>query len=212
MFGGNVMKFYNVTDSEFKQFGRVIDIDANEIISVADKIEMPKEGNKYIASFEKFERLGIMTEIQNKYFGGMPTQLGYCYGHNSMLDALEWHTCSEINIAVTDLIVLLGDIRDLEDGNKYNSEKVKAFKVKKGEAIEVYATTLHYCPIEVNKDGFGCVVGLIKETNTDLKFKPDDKLLFATNKWLIAHDDNKDLIADGAIGGIYGENYNLSKE
>ena len=129
-----------------------------------------------------------------------------------MLNALEWHKCSEINIAVTDLILLLGDVRDIEDGNRYDSAHVQAFKLLKGEAIEVYSTTLHFCPIETTKNGFGCVVGLMKGTNTELDYTPDDKRLYRKNKWLIAHNDNIALINKGAIGGIYGINYEICEE
>ncbi len=203
------MKIYEVCDKEFQQFGRVIDLDANEIISVAKTFDMPEEGSIYKASCDEFESLEIMQTIQNEYFGELPTQLGYCYGHSNMLNALEWHKCSEINIAVTDMILLLGDVRDIEDGNKYNSANVKAFKVKAGQAIEVYATTLHFCPIETAKTGFGCVVGLLKGTNTDLEFTPEDKLLFRKNKWLMAHNENQALLDRGVQGGIYGENYRI---
>ena len=206
------MKIYRVTDKEFETFGKVIDIDTKEIIEVAEKTEMPKEGSCYVASHDEFEKLPIMQTIQNEYFGGMPTQLGYCYGHSNMLNALEWHKCSEVNIAVTDLILLLGDVRDIEEGNKYNSDKVKAFKVLKGEAIEVYATTLHFCPIETAKSGFGCVVGLLKGTNTDLDFVPEDKLIFRKNKWIMAHNENTTLLNRGVVGGIYGINHKICEE
>ena len=206
------MKIYRVTDKEFDQFGKILDIDTKEIIETAEKIELPSEGSIYAASLENFEKLPIMNVVQNECFGGMPTQLGYCYGHSNMLNALEWHKCSEVNVAVTDLILLLGDVRDIEAGNKYNSAKVKAFKVLKGEAIEVYATTLHFCPIETQKCGFGCVVGLLKGTNTDLEEKTDNKLLFRKNKWIIAHNDNKALLDRGVSGGIYGINHKICEE
>ena len=203
------MEFYEVCDKEFCQFGRVLDLDVTEIIAAAEKFEMPAEGSIYKASCEEFERLDIMKTIQNECFGELPTQLGYCQGHSNMLGALEWHKCSEVNIAVTDLILLLGDVRDIEEGNKYNSAKVKAFRVKKGQSIEVYATTLHFCPIETDKSGFGCVVGLLKGTNTDLEFASEDKLLYRKNKWIMAHNDNQALLNRGVVGGIYGENYKI---
>ena len=206
------MKIYRVTDKEFLQFGNVLDIDTSDILEEANNVEMPSEGSKYVASKSEFENLAVMDTIKNEIFGGMATQLGYCWGYNDTLNALEWHKCSEVNIAVTDLILLLGDVRDLEDGNRYNSEKVKAFKLLKGEAIEVYATTLHYCPIQASKSGFGCVVGLLKDTNTDLDIIPEDKLIFRKNKWIIAHKDNTELLEKGIIGGIYGENYKICEE
>ena len=63
--------------------------------------------------------------------------------------------------------------------------------------------------IQTSKDGFGCIVGLLKETSTDLDFVPEDKLVFCKNKWIIAHEDNAELIAQGVFGGIYGENYKI---
>lgn len=202
------MKIYNVTDKEFLPYGRLLNLDTDEIISAAEKFPMPQEGSIYVPSEKSFEELDIANVIQNECFGEIPAQVGYCYGHSNKLNALEWHKCSEINIAVTDLVLFLGMVQDIEDG-KYNSEKIKAFKLKKGEAIEVYATTLHFCPIETDENGFGCVVGLLEGTNVPLDGEPDDKLLFRKNKWLIAHEDNAELIAKGVVPGIYGPNYSL---
>ncbi|MBQ9914826.1 MAG: DUF4867 family protein [Clostridia bacterium] len=206
------MKIYRVTDKEFLPFGRVLSLDTEEIVKEGEKVQMPREGSQYVPSKAEFEALPIMKTIQNECFGELPTQLGYCWGHSNMLNALEWHKCSEVNIAVTDLILLLGDVRDLEEGNKYDSAKVKAFRVLKGEAIEVYATTLHFCPIEVSASGFGCVVGLLKGTNTDLELAPEDKRLFRKNKWIIAHNENKALLDKGVVGGIYGVNHKICEE
>jgi hypothetical protein len=55
------------------------------------------------------------------------------------------------------------------------------------------------------------LVGLTKETNTPLTEKPADPLLFARNKWLIAHEENEGLIARGAVPGISGENYTVKR-
>lgn len=203
------MKIYSVHDKEFKQFGRVIDVDVTELLAVAKKIEMPENGSKYEPSLEEFEKLEIKQYFQSEIFGQMPMQLGFCWGYNDTMNALEWHTCSEINVATDDLILLLGDIRDIED-ERYDSSKIMAFELKKGETIEVYATTLHFCPIHKDaKVGFGSVVGLGKGTNTPLDTDKKDKFLFKKNKWLIAHEDNADLISRGVVGAIFGENYKL---
>lgn len=200
------MHIYRVTDSEFCDYGQVLDINTDEIVYEAGRISMPASGSVYTASQPEFENLKISSDIRNKYFGELATQTGYCYGHSNALNALEWHKCSEINIAVTDMILLLGDIRDVKNG-RYDSANVKAFLVKKGEAIEEYATTLHFCPIETSPDGFGCVVVLPQETNLPLDGESKDKLLFRKNKWLIAHEDNAALTEKGVFPGIYGENY-----
>jgi len=204
------MKIYNISDEEFKTFGRKIDVDVTELIETAQKIEMPQSGSKYVPSLEEFEKLPIKSFFENEIFGEIPMQLGYCWGYNDTMNALEWHTCSEINVATEDQILLLGDIRDIEADKSYDSSKIKAFMLKKGEAIEIYATTLHYCPIYSDASkGFGSIVGLIKGTNVPLENKPEDKLLFRKNKWLIAHKDNEELKAKGVVATIYGENYKL---
>lgn len=205
------MKIYRVTDPEFKRYGRILKLDADEIIAAAEKIPMPEDGSLYEASTEVFEKLSVYETVKNECFGEMPTQIGYCWGYNSRLNALEWHKGSEVNIAVTDFVLMLGRLSELEPGARYNSENIRAFLVKKGETIEVYAETMHFCPCMTSEKGFGCVVALPKGTNTELEAAHNDKLLFKKNKWIIAHEQNKQLISRGICGGIYGENYNLSE-
>ena len=200
------MKIYRITDEEFKEYGAVVDIDATEIIEVAEKIVLPEKDSTYEPSRADFESTTFAKAIERKVFGEIKTQTGYCYGHSNMLNALEWHKNSEVNVAVTDMILLLGKVQDIENG-KYDSAKVKAFEVKKGEVIEMYATTLHFCPIETTSSGFGCVVVLPIGTNTLLDEPSTDEFLFKKNKWIMAHNDNADLISKGVKPGIYGENY-----
>ena len=204
------IKLYSVNSEEFKTFGRVITgLDTSEIIKAAEKISRPAEGSAYTPSEESFEKLSIAKEIENKFFGTLPTQIGYCHGHNSLLNAAEWHMSSEINIAVTPLVLILGHIWDIEN-EKTDSSKFKAFYLPAGTVAEVYSTTLHFCPCEVEKGGFGCVVGLPLGTNTSLEAEALDPLLFRKNKWLIAHNDNKALISRGVFSGIWGENFKIN--
>ncbi len=203
------MKFYSVFDAEFASYGRVIkDFDASEIIAAAKTIENPAEGSAYVPSEPKFEVLDAAQKMANCLFGEMPTQVGYCWGHNTTLNATEWHTASEINIAITDIVLILGHIWEIKDGF-IDSAEMKAFYVPAGTVIEAYATSLHFCPCQTSDNGFGCVVGLPKGTNTPLKNEHDGKLLWATNKWLLAHKDNAPLLAKGAVAGISGENYTV---
>ena len=90
-----------------------------------------------------------------------------------------------------------------------DTAKVKAFFVPAGTVIEVYATTLHYAPCGVDKKGFRCVVVLPKGTNYPIEqphLLKEDKLLAASNKWLLAHEEAK--IA-GAFNGLKGENISI---
>ncbi len=201
------IQVYSIYDAEFKTFGQVLTLDTGEIIKVAERFEMPT-GVIYTPSTPEFETLSIAEKIQNELYGTLSAQVGYCYGHSRMLNATEWHTASEINIAVTDFVLLLGHRWDMEKG-QIDSSKFKAFYVPKGAAIEVYATTLHFCPCQVNDGGFRCVVGLPKDTNTALETMVEDKMITAKNKWLIAHVENETKIKQGAVPGIIGTNYEI---
>ena len=203
------LALFDVRDEAFAEYGVVLDgYDTAEICSAASKLEMPEEGSLYLPSVEAFESLEIAKKIGEDIFGTLPAQIGYCYGHSNALNGLEWHCCSELNIAVTPLVLMLAKRSDIQSG-RVHSSCVKTFFVPAGTVIEVFATTLHFCPCEVSADGFGCVVGLLKGTNLPHESEREDKLMFRQNKWLLVHTDNAGLIARGCVPGIDGENYEL---
>ena len=204
------MKIQKVTDPAFRKYGQVLEgYDFTGLIKEMKHTPVP-EDVIYVPSVEELEALDIMKDLQNKGYGGLPIQIGYCNGHNKKLNAVEYHRNSEINVAVTDLVLLIGHQQDIEPDHTYDTSKNEAFLVPAGTGIEVYATTLHYAPCHVNEGGFQCVVVLPKGTNTDLTFQTEktgeDSLMTAKNKWLIAHEDAK--IA-GAFNGLKGENITI---
>lgn len=204
------MKIQKVTDPAFRKYGQVLEgYDFTGLIKEMKHTPVP-EDVIYVPSVEELEALDIMKDLQNKGYGGLPVQIGYCNGHNKKLNAVEYHRNSEINVAVTDLVLLIGHQQDIEPDHTYDTSKIEAFLVPAGTGIEVYATTLHYAPCHVNEGGFQCVVVLPKGTNTDLTFQTEkmgeDSLMTAKNKWLIAHEDAK---IEGAFNGLKGENITL---
>ena len=204
------MKIQKVTDPAFRKYGQVLEgYDFTGLIKEMKHTPVP-EDVIYVPSVEELEALDIMKDLQNKGYGGLPVHIGYCNGHNKKLNAVEYHRNSEINVAVTDLVLLIGHQQDIEPDHTYDTSKIEAFLVPAGTGIEVYATTLHYAPCHVNEGGFQCVVVLPKGTNTDLTFQTEktgeDSLMTAKNKWLIAHEDAK--IA-GAFHGLKGENITI---
>jgi hypothetical protein len=205
-----IVKIQKVTDPAFRKYGQVLEgYDFTGLIKEMKHTPVP-EDVIYVPSVEELEALDIMKDLQNKGYGGLPVQIGYCNGHNKKLNAVEYHRNSEINVAVTDLVLLIGHQQDIEPDHTYDTSKIEVFLVPAGTGIEVYATTLHYAPCHVNEGGFQCVVVLPKGTNTDLTFQTEktgeDSLMTAKNKWLIAHEDAK--IA-GAFNGLKGENITI---
>lgn len=202
------IKIQKVTDASFRKYGRILtdEYKVDELIREMAKTPCPDDVI-YIPSDAELEKLPVMKDFTDRLYGGLPVQIGYCNGHNTLLNAVEYHRSSEINVACTDLILLIGSQQDIEDDFTYDTSKIEAFLVPAGTMIEVYATTLHYAPCSVDGQGFRCVVVLPRDTNLDLEVKPEgfgeDKLLTARNKWLIAHSDAR---IEGAYNGLKGEN------
>ena len=211
------MKIYEVTDPLFKKYGKVVEnIDFSGLTEALSKTEIT-EGVVYEPSVASLEAEPVMEELSRVFYGEMPIQIGFCNGHNKLLNALEYHRDSEINLAATDAVLMLGLETELEDDYTYDTSNVAAFKVPKGVAVEIYATTLHYAPCHVEEGGFQVAVVLPKGTNYPLegthtrihedgKFT-EDMLLAAKNKWLIGHAEGG-LDADTFLG-LKGENLSL---
>ena len=165
----------------------------------------------YIPSDSNLEALPIYQQFQNEVYGELPIQIGYCNGNNYLLNAVEYHRSSEINVAQKDLILLLGSQQDITEEFTYDTSKMEAFLLPANTAVEIYPTTLHYAPCNANEDGFRCVVVLPKDTNlaltTSHKTEGEDKLLTAKNKWLIAHKDSG--LEGQAFIGLIGENLSV---
>lgn len=103
------------------------------------------------------EALAVSAEVQKKFYGDMPIEVGYCNGRNTTWNGFEYHKGSEINVAVTDFMLILGHVWQIED-NTYRFENAKVFFVPKGTAVEMYQTTLHLSPCRVCDAGFKGVV------------------------------------------------------
>lgn len=206
------MEIQAVTSSAFRKYGRIVGgIDFTELLEAMKATPTP-DGVVYEPSVPELEAVGVFEALRDRVYGGLPIQIGYCNGDNHTLNAVEYHRSSEINVACTDMILLIGMQQDIDpDTFEYDTSKMEAFLVPAGTAVEVYATTLHYAPI--SSDGkFRVVVVLPKETNEPLTFTPgkegEDALLFARNKWLIAHPESG-LEKDGAFIGLKGENITI---
>ncbi len=208
------MKIYSVLDKEFAPYGKVLPgYDCTSLMKALDEKTPLPEGVDYIASVADLEYTGIFGALQNNAYGGMPIQIGFCNGHNTKLNCLEYHRDSELNIGATDFILLLAKADDIIDG-KLDTSKVMAFKAEKGQVVEVYETTLHYAPCSAKKgEGFRVAIVLPKGTNGPVPAltpaNEEDKWLTACNKWLLAHADASEA-KDGAYVGLVGANPDIA--
>lgn len=205
------VKIQNVTDADFAPYGRILkDYPVEALLKSMSHTPLPEGEVMYVASVEELEDLAVADQFRNRAFGGLPIEIGFCNGHNHKLNALEYHRSSEINVAVTDMILLVGKQQDITADYHYDTSKVKAFLVPAGTVVEMYATTLHYAPCMTKGKGFRCTVILPRGTNTDLTGKEsrkgEGKLLAAKNKWLIAHEEAG---IEEAFCGLVGENISI---
>lgn len=210
------MKIYSVMDKEFAPYGKVLGgYDTTSLMKTLDETTPLPDGVEYVMSEASLECTEVFGQLQNNAYGGMPIQLGWCNGHNTKLNCLEYHRDSEINIGVRDFILLVAKADDIVDG-KLDTSKVKAFRAGAGQVVEVYATTLHYAPCSAKKsDGFKVVIALPKGTNgavPNITAKnEEDKWLRACNKWLLAHKDASEA-GDGAYIGLTGDNIDIAAD
>lgn len=213
------MEIKKVTDAAFKRYGRVVEnVDFSALVAKMAETPLP-EGVAYEPSVDILEALPVKEEIANVAYGEMPIQIGYCNGHNTKLNALEYHRDSEINVAATDAVLMLGLLTDVEDDLTYDTSKVEAFLVPAGCAVEVYATTLHYAPCDLDGKGFKVSVILPKGTNYPLQTAHakvtdgvvnEDALITAVNKWLIGHAEGG--LDEGSFLGLKGKNLDLYED
>lgn len=211
----NDVPVYSVFDKEFETYGRIVSgYDFSAMVSYMDtETAIPESGNVYLASVPELEQDETAALLQDGLYGGMDIQVGYCNGRNTTYNGFEYHKGSEINVAVTDFMLVLGHTWEMKD-NTYKAEDAKVFFVEKGTAIEMYQTTLHLSPCRVTDEGFKDIVVLPRGTNTPLEHKPEPaedegKLLLQRNKWVIAHPQREPLIRQGAFPGLLGENKEL---
>ena len=202
--GSDFSNIEDVTSQRFSAYGNVLSsFPTKEAIGLLEKTNMPTEENVYIASFTEWKQIALKHKIERDFFGGMPVQLGYCNGYNRVLNGLEYHKGSEINVLASDAIYFLARLTDVEN-HQIDSTAIKGFYVPKGTAIELYQTTLHLAPCPINDRGFKCMVILPDGTNKPLEEKSTDPLLFMKNKWLFAHKDAKRFVENGAHIGFVG--------
>lgn len=203
------MKIYSVHDKEFRDYGTVVEnFPCEEILKVLGKKTCPEDSVLYVPSDEELEGLEDSKKMFKTMCGSVPMQMGYTNGHCRKMNALEYHKSSEWNVSTEDIILFLGLRTDLDENYTMDTSKVKAFLLPAGTLVEVFATTLHYAPCQTNENGYRCIVVLPKGTNLtyniDVNAKGEDRLLAATNKWLVGHPEGG--CQEGTFIGLTGVN------
>lgn len=204
----------SVFDKEFAVYGKVVEgYDFAPLLKVLrENSGKPADCTIYVPSDPTLEALAAYRLLSDHLFGGMPVQIGYCNGHNRKLNCLEYHRNSELNITDDGVVFLVAPLWKVR-GGRIDTGEVEAFAAPAKTAVLLYETTLHYAPLTApGGEGFRVAVVLPRGTNTE---KPaagpqlcEDRLLYARNKWLIAHPDS-DEAKNGAFAGLTGDNITI---
>ena len=210
------MEIKSVFDAEFSPYGQVHKgYKLDGLLAAMKAIPLPESGTTYQPAIPELEALPIFELFGANAYGGMPVQLGMCWGRNTKLNCLEYHRDSEFNVGTHDFILLLAKQDEIVAG-MLDTAKVRAFRVPAGVLVEVYATTLHYAPCHTDEaEGFRVAVALPRGTN---EAKPaikviteEDQLLWARNKWLLAHEDSAEA-GQGAAVRLSGDNNDIAND
>ena len=210
------MEIKSIFDAEFSPYGQVHKgYKLDGLLAAMKAIPLPESGTAYQPAIPELEALPIFELFGANAYGGMPVQLGMCWGRNTKLNCLEYHRDSEFNVGTHDFILLLAKQDEIVDG-MLDTAKVRAFRVPAGVLVEVYATTLHYAPCHIGEtEGFRVAVALPRGTN---EAKPvikaiteEDQLLWARNKWLLAHEDSAET-GQGAAVRLSGGNIDIAND
>lgn len=207
----NRMEIKKITDAAFRKYGRVVQgIDFSDLVEAIKRETPLPDGVAYEPSIAALEATTAAKELQKRTYGELPIEIGYCNGHNYKLNAIEYHRSSEINVAATDAVLIVGMQQDITDDFTYDTAKMEAFLVPAGTAVELYATTLHYAPCSADENGFKVGIVLPAGTNYPLEEKHEgweDALITAQNKWLIGHPEGG--LDAGAHIGLTGKNLDI---
>lgn len=210
------MKIYSVFDPEFKPYGQVVEGLEEAVAQILEGLKTTPvpEAVGYVPTEPVLQQLPAAQIISDHCYGGMPVQLGWCNGHNTKLNCLEYHRDSEFNLGTQDFVLLLGRQEQIVDGI-FDTANTMAFRVPAGVLVEVYGTSLHYAPCHCDpQTGFQVLIALPWLTNTDRpNITPktrEDLIMTARNKWLLAHPESSEA-KDGAKIGLTGENIDIAK-
>lgn len=209
------LEILEITHESFKTYGHILD--ANEFLEYFDYLDqhtrIPEQDNVYVAHEENILKELKNSDMLSRVFGFVDVQTGYVNGHNTKLNALEYHKSSEVIVALSPVVLLLGLHKDIKN-QSVDSKSVKAFYIPERTVVELHPRVLHFSPCKTMSTGFKCGIVLPMGTNTefikldDIKTE-EDMLLFKINKWLLVHKEHQKMIDLGAHIGITGQNIEI---
>jgi len=205
-------KIRDVRTKKFAQFGHVLSgYDFGPLSAALKDISLPKYGVSYIPEEPALQSLTLKDKLTWGVYGGMPVQIGYCFGRNRLLNCLEFHIGNEVIYAEDDIVLMVAHAWHISGEGIINTSRVRAFFVPKGTAVLLYGTSGHYAPCSVREtESFRTAIILLRGTNAalpqDYVTAPGCSRLTAVDKRLYPHSDSPEAREQGAPAGLTGPN------
>lgn len=203
------IKIIRPDEPGFQRYGRLVsNADWDEMVERTRRLIPADEEPAYIPGCRELEDPEPPGDLLSEVFGTEATQIGVCRGMNDRMNGMEWHDCPELITAVTPIILILGHVNDIKDGN-WPSDLAAFCFLEAGESVELFPGTLHFAPCRVDSSPFLSIITLARGVNGNLeKADPDDRMLWMERKWLISHPDSPQS-ESGAYTGISGTNIRI---
>ena len=150
-------KILTLDDPSFKEYGVLYtnDFNLDDVYKVMEKVPIPETGMKYIANIPELADTYTMLAVKRDIFGEIPIDAGVTLGHSDTFTAFEYHQCSEVNIMLDDVLMVLGKRETLEEKHFVDpNTEARMFYMPKGTIVGLYNDTLHYAPIQITKKGY----------------------------------------------------------
>lgn len=201
-----------VFDSSFRKYGQVLTgYDFSGLLNLLKEVsEKPLDRVIYVPSCPELEAHETYLELKRNLYGGMDIDLGYCNGNNSVVNCLEYHKGSELQLAVEDTIIPVGQWRDIDSEWKYDLSKLELFFCPGGTAIELNAQTLHDSPFSTDMTvGFRMIIGLPRGTNSEMtpipRLNGEDGLFASKNTWMLHYSNAPEVVSGSMNVGLIGK-------
>lgn len=200
----------HVDSPALSRYGKKIEgIDCSEMFE-RSLMEVNYTGTSYLRDLKDLHIYESLKRIHEKVYGNTGNlQAGLCCGMNDRMNGMEYHADSEVIVAVTEVVLILGRSEDIVDLN-WKSSMAECFYLQAGTVLEIFSNTLHLAPCRTNKDPFCTIIILPEGTNKPLEDSERslDPTYFMKNKWLICHSESP-AVARGGIVGISGKNIQI---
>ena len=103
------MEIKSVFDTAFAPYGQIHKrYELSGLLATMNAIPLPESGTAYQPAIQGLESQPVFHQFETGAYGGMPMQLGMCWGRNTKLNCLEYHRDSEFNVGTDDFILQIG--------------------------------------------------------------------------------------------------------